>query len=43
MDIISKYRQRDEFLNKRIQSHKLFIGRDTLLLIKCRFNRVVNR
>ena len=25
IDIILKYRQRDESLNKRIQSHKLFI------------------
>ena len=25
IDIISKYQQRDESLNKRIQSHKLFI------------------
>ena len=44
IDVVSKYRQPDDSLNKHIQSHELFICvRDILLLIKYMFTQVVNR
>ena len=44
IDVVSKYRQPYDSLNKHIQSHELFICvRDILLLIKYMFTQVVNR
>ena len=44
IDVVSKYQQPYDSLNKHIQSHELFICvRDILLLIKYMFTQVVNR